>query len=106
MFQTNTLNFRLRLERKLGNIIGLRGNYYVELTGENPFNLNKTFSEQFFCNSAGIPFYELEDVTQFSKEMASFWELQLTSNPKLAITSIEEIADIWKKFATDLYPSN
>jgi hypothetical protein len=106
MVQTNTLNFRLILERKSGNLIGCQGNYYLELTGETPFDLNKNFSEKFFCNSAGIPFYNLEDVVRFSEEMAAFWKFQLASYPKLAITGIEELSDIWKKLASYLSPSN
>jgi len=105
MLQTNTLNFRLILERKSGSLIECRGNYYLELTGETPFDLNKSFSEKFFCDSAGLPFYNLEDVARFGEEMAAFWKLQLASNPKLAITSIGELADIWEKLATDLCAS-
>jgi hypothetical protein len=106
MLQTSTLNFRLTLVRKSPDITGCRGNYYIELTGENPFNLDKTFSEKFFGNSAGVPFYNIEDVSRFSEDMASFWELRLLANPMLAITSIEELADIWRKFAADLHPAD
>jgi hypothetical protein len=106
MIQTNTLNFRLILEKKSGDLIECLGNYYLELTGETPFDLNKNFSEKFFCNSAGVPFYHIEDVARFSAEMAAFWKLKLASNPKLAITSLEELSDIWKKLATHLCASN
>jgi hypothetical protein len=105
MHQTNTLNFRLRLERKLGPIIGCLGNYYIDLSGESPFNLNKSFDERFFTNSEGTPFYTLEDAAQFAEEMAAFWKFQLMSNPKLGITAVEELADLWRKFATELYPN-
>jgi hypothetical protein len=106
MLQTNTLNFVLRLERKSTGITECQGDYYIELSGETPFNVNKTFSERFFCDSAGEPFFNLADVARFSEQMASFWESQLLSNPKLAITSIEEIADLWKKFSADLFPAD
>lgn len=106
MLQTNTLNFRLRLERKSTGIVECLGNYYIELSGETPFNVNKTFSEKIFFDSAGAPFFHIADVARFSEEMTSYWESQLVSNPKLVITGIEELADIWKKFAAELLPSN
>lgn len=102
MLPITTLSFRLSLQRRAGTIIGCQGNYYIELTGESPFDINKNFVEIFFSDSKGSPFYQLEDAARFSYKMAEFWKARLIANPRLAITGIGELADVWKKFASSL----
>jgi hypothetical protein len=102
MFQINTLNFRLSLERISDDSTGWNGTFYIELTGESPFDINKNFSERIFCNAEGRPFNSLADAALFSDEMAAFWKLQLLANPKLEITGIKELVDVWKKFAAEI----
>jgi hypothetical protein len=106
MFQINTLNFRLSLGRISGDSTGGFGTFYIDLSGESPFDINKSFSERIVCNAEGKPFISLEDAAVFSEEMAAFWKLQLLANPKLEITSIRELVDLWKKFAAELYLSS
>lgn len=81
---------------------GHQGNYYIELTGESPFDINKGFVERFFTDSAGTPFYRKEDAALFSQTMAAQWQERLNANPKLAITGVGELADLWQKFANSL----
>jgi hypothetical protein len=106
MFQINTLNFSLSLGRISGDSTGGFGTFYIDLSGESPFDINKSFSERIVCNAEGKPFISLEDAAAFSEEMAAFWRLQLLVNPKLEITGIRELVDLWKKFAAELYHSS
>ena len=106
MFQINTLNFMLSLGRISGDSTGGFGTLYIDLSGESPFDINKSFSERIVCNAEGKPFISLEDAAVFSEEMAAFWKLQLLANPKLEITSVRELVDLWKKFATELHLSS
>lgn len=106
MFQANTLNFRLRLGQKAENITSCPGNYFIELTCESCFDLDKSFSETIYYNSEKKPFSSLIDAAEYSAEMAAFWQYQLLTNTKVGITGIEELADVWKKFSILLYPFN
>jgi hypothetical protein len=105
MLQINTLSFSLlleKVEKESGYLFTGPGNYVIELSGESPFDTRITFSERFLCNSEGLPFFRLEDATRFGCEMAAFWKSRLEAYPKLAVTSIGEMADAWQKFAAEL----
>ena len=99
MIEVRTLNLTLRLVENSSPLLGERGNYCIELSGESPFNAHKSFTENFNLNANNIPFSSFEETARFVSETAEFWQHQLDNNPKLIITGLQELADIWAKFA-------
>lgn len=99
MIEARTLNFTLRLVENPHPLLGKWGKYCIELSGESPFNVHKSFTESFSLNADNIPFSSIEETAQFVLGMAEFWQQQLDKNPKLTITGLQELADIWAKFS-------
>ncbi|GEO06659.1 hypothetical protein AAE02nite_43230 [Adhaeribacter aerolatus] len=104
MIEVNTLSFRLRLERKAAKSEDCLGNYFYVLFCESPFDVSKTFSEEFLADFNSVPFYSLCDAARFAEEMASFWEKQILINPKLDITRLEELTDVWRYLSQKIQP--
>lgn len=105
MKEVTTLNFRLRLEQSHVRATNAFGGYIIVLSGESPFNVHKTFSETFLADSEGLPFYTTADAARFAEAQAGIWKQQLRNNPALAITGIQEWADLWDHFAIVVDPS-
>ena len=106
MIEVNTLSFRLRLEKNNSKQSECLGNYYYVLFCESPFDVSKTFSEEFLTDSNSVPFFSFNDAARFAEEMASFWEDQIKNNPKLDITRLEEMTDLWKYLSVKLNPDS
>jgi hypothetical protein len=104
MIEVNTLSFRLRLEKNLSKQGNCLGKYYYVLFCESPFDVSKNFSEEFLTDLNSVPFYSFSDAARFAEEMAEFWSKQINSNPKLDITRIEELTDLWKYLSVKLNP--
>ena len=104
MIEVNTLSFRLRLEKNNAKSNNCSGNYFYVLFCESPFDVSKTFSEEFLTDSNSVPFNSFKDAARFAEEMANFWEKQVSINPKLDITRLEELTDLWKYLADKLTP--
>jgi len=104
MIEVNTLSFRLRLETNTFKKSKCLGTYYFVLFCESPFDVSKSFSEEFLYDSELAPFYTLSDATRFANEMADFWKMQILINPKLDITRLEELTDLWRNLAIKLDP--
>jgi hypothetical protein len=104
MIEVKTLSFRLRLEKNPSKTIKCKGAYFFVLFCESPFNVNKFFSEEFVTDSDLRPFYSQDDAARFAEEMANFWKMQILINPKLDITRLEELTDLWKKISVELNP--
>ena len=102
MIEVKTFSFRLRVEKN--NVINenCMGKYFLVLSCESPFDVNKSFSEEFFSDSDLTPFFDLTDVLKFAEEMATFWKIRLIINPKLDITRLEEMSDIWNKLLVEI----
>lgn len=104
MIEVKTLSFRLRLEKNGSKSIKCLGSYFFVLFCESPFDVNKSFSEEFVTDSDLRPFYNYQDAGRFAEEMANFWKMQILINPKLDITRLEELTDLWKKLSIELNP--
>jgi hypothetical protein len=104
MIEVNTLSFRLRLEKNSSTNNNCLGNYYYVLFCESPFDVSKTFSEEFLKDFNSLPFYNFSDAVRFAGEMADFWASQINSNPKLDITRLEELTDVWKNLTLKINP--
>lgn len=104
MIEVKTLSFRLRLEENNSKNNNCLGNYFIVLLGESAFDVNKSFSEEFLSDSELTPFYTIQDAAVFAEEMATFWKMQMIINPKLDITRLEELADLWRTLSIKLNP--
>lgn len=104
MIEVTTLSFRLRLEKNASKSSKCMGAYFFVLFCESPFDVNKSFSEEFVSDSDLRPFYNQQDAGRFAEEMANFWKMQVLINPKLDITRLEELTDLWKKLSFELNP--
>ncbi len=104
MIEVKTLSFGLRLEKNSSRSNKCLGIYFFVLFYESPFNVNKFFSEEFVTDSGLRPFYSQQDAGRFAEEMANFWKMQILVNPKLDITRLEELTDLWKKLSIELNP--
>ncbi|QMU30478.1 hypothetical protein [Adhaeribacter radiodurans] len=102
MIEVRTFSFSLRVEKNNTNNSQCNGNYYLVLSCESPFDTNKSFSEEFLSDSDLTPFYSFGDIARFAEEMATFWKIRLLVNPKLDLTRLEEIADLWSKLLRQL----
>ena len=99
MIEVRTLNFTLRLVENPNPLLSGRGKYYIELSGESPFNVHKSFTEIFCLTADNIPFYTVDETARFVSETATFCQQQLDKYPKLTLTGLQELADIWAKFS-------
>lgn len=104
MIEVNTLSFRLRLEKKAANPENCLGNYFYVLFCESPFDVSKTFSEEFLSDFNSVPFYNFDDAARFAEDMANYWEKQILENPKLDITRLEELTDVWRYLSLKIKP--
>ena len=104
MIEVNTLSFRLRLEKNESKSDNCLGNYFYVLFCESPFDVSKTFSEEFLADFNSVPFYNFSDAARFAEEMADFWEKQILINPKLDITRLEELTDVWRYLSVKIKP--
>lgn len=104
MIEVNTLSFRLRLEKNDNQIESCAGNYFYVLFCESPFDVSKTFSEEILSDFNAAPFHYFSDAARFAEEMACFWEKQITDNPKLDITRLEELTDLWRLLSSRIEP--
>ncbi len=104
MIEVNTLSFRLRLEKNESKSEDCLGNYFYVLFCESPFDVSKTFSEEFLSDFNSVPFYNFSDAARFAEEMASYWEKQIQENPKLDITRLEELTDVWRYLSQKIQP--
>lgn len=104
MIEVNTLSFRLRLEKNEIRTENCIGNYFYVLFCESAFDVSKNFSEEFLSDFNSVPFYSFSDAARFAEEMASFWEKQITINPKLDITRLEELTDLWRNLYQEIVP--
>ena len=102
MIEVKTLSFILTLHENKKKNSNCAGSYYLMLFCESPFDVSKSFSEEFLVNSALAPFYDLHDVSAFAEEMAGFWKMQTIINPRLDITRLEELADLWQKLTLEI----
>jgi len=102
MIEVKTFSFSLRVaENDLTNQ-QCEGKYFLVLSCESPFDVNKSFSEEFLTDSELAPFYTNLDLLKFAEEMATFWRIRLLVNPKLDLTRLEELADLWNKMYEQL----
>ncbi|WP_146153592.1 hypothetical protein [Adhaeribacter arboris] len=102
MIEVRTFSFSLRVEKNNTNSNQCMGNYYLVLSCESPFDASKSFSEEFLSDSELAPFYSFADIAKFAEEMVTFWRIRLLVNPKLDLTRLEEIADLWSKLLKQL----
>ncbi|MDQ3289933.1 MAG: hypothetical protein M3Q05_01450 [Bacteroidota bacterium] len=102
MIEVRTFSFSLRVEKNNTKNNQCMGEYYLVLSCESPFDTNKSFSEEFYSDSDLTPFYSFADVARFAEEMVTFWRIRLLVNPKLDLTRLEEIADLWSKMLKQL----
>lgn len=102
MIEVQTFSFRLGVEQNNSKNSLCLGKYYLVLSCDSPFDANKSFSEEFLTDSELAPFYSETDVIKFAEEMAAFWKIRLLINPKLDITRLEEMADLWHKLSVAL----
>ncbi|MDB5263392.1 MAG: hypothetical protein JWQ14_2675 [Adhaeribacter sp.] len=104
MIEVNTLSFKLRLEKNISKQNKCLGKYYYVLFCESPFDVSKTFSEEFLVDFNSVPFYNFSDAARFAEGMAKFWAKQIMINPKLDITRLEELTDLWKNLVQKISP--
>ena len=97
MIEAKTFSFSLRVAENDFTNSQCLGNYFLVLSCESPFDVNKAFSEEFLSDSELAPFYSSSDLLKFAEEMATFWRIRLIVNPKLDLTRVEELADLWNK---------
>ncbi len=102
MIEVKTFSFSLRVEENNFRSSQCLGDYFLVLSCESPFNANKSFSEEFISDSELAPFYNYSDLLKFAEEMATFWRIRLIVNPKLDLTRVEELADLWNKLYEQL----
>ena len=102
MIEVQTFSFRLGVEQNNSKNSLCLGKYFLVLSCDSPFDVNKSFSEEFLTDSELAPFYTPNDIAKFAEEMAAFWKIRLLINPKLDITRLEEMADIWHKLSEAL----
>src|SRR5687767_11155965 len=102
MIEVKTFSFSIRVEEN--DLINSQclGNYFLVLSCESPFDVNKSFSEEFISDSELAPFYNYSDLLKFAEEMSTFWRIRLIVNPKLDLTRVEELADLWNKLYDQL----
>ncbi|WP_026461571.1 hypothetical protein [Adhaeribacter aquaticus] len=102
MVEVRTLNLKLRLEPNLYGSDRGKGNYLIELMGESPFDVSKSFSEKIYTDKDQKPFTTVEDAAKFVNQTAVFWQGQIKEFPLLDITGVQELADIWEQFSTSI----
>ena len=102
MIEVKTLSFILTLHENKKKNSNCAGNYYLILFCESPFDVNKSFSEEILVDSELASFNNLQSVSTFAEEMANFWKLQTAINPRLDITRLEELSDLWQKLSHEL----
>ncbi len=102
MIEVRTFSFNLRVEENNFKNSQCLGSYFLVLSCESPFDANKSFSEEFLSDSELAPFYSFSDLLKFAEEMATFWKIRLIVNPKLDLTRVEELADLWSKLFEQL----
>ena len=102
MIEVKTFSFCLRVAANDQANSQCLGNYFLVLSCESPFDANKYFSEEFISDSELAPFYNYSDLLKFAEEMATFWRIRLIVNPKLDLTRVEELADLWNKLYDQL----